>query len=139
MGTPSPGIATNTGPLAAAAWLAELAIVPPVAKWFIEIELLEVGDPARGARFQLDVYSEEWGVQLCHDDRRSWVRMTDIAFVHGRDDFELLARIPRLATVGLLVRDIEQRFALCFDREAPRIHASFAEAEPVVRSWITTL
>ncbi len=127
----------NTGPLAASAWLAERGVAPAQPKWFVEIGLF-VGED-RSTRFQLDVYAEEWGIQVQHGDRGSWLRVTDVPFVHGRDDFDLMASRPRLSDVGRILTAIEQQLGLSFDREAPAIRSSIAEAYGPLRDWIAKL
>jgi hypothetical protein len=131
LGTP-PGLSTNTGPLASSAWLADRGVVPDASKWFVEITL------AAGAatRLQLDVYAEEWGIQLVHGGARSWVRVTDVAFAHGRDDFDLLARMPRLRDIALWIRQLEHELDIRFDRDAAQIRTNITGADTVVRAWV---
>ena len=138
IGTPRT-LSPNTGVLAAAAWLLDRGIKPDQERWFVEIELAGTGRAGRDTRFVLEVYSEEWGFQVHHLGRASWIRVTDVAFVHGRDDHELLARLPRLREIGLFVRELERRFGVLFDRDAARVRASIPNAEPVLRAWIAAL
>ena len=132
IGTPTRGFSANTGPLASSAWLAGLALAPDHERWFVEIELSSV----EAASFKLEVYAEEWGFQLHHDGRSSWIRVTDVPFVHGRDDHALRARVPRLRDIGSFVREIEGSLGVQFDRVAPRISTSIVGAEPVLRAWV---
>ena len=133
LGTPRT-LSPNMGALASAAWLLDRGIVPDQERWFVEVELAG-GD----TRLVLEVYSEEWGFQLHHLGQASWIRVTDVAFVHGRDDHGMLARIPRLREIGLFVRELERRFRVRFDRDAARVRTSIPDAEPVLRAWIGAL
>jgi hypothetical protein len=130
IGTPR---ATNTGALAAAAWLASLGVIPDHARWFVEIEL------GRDSRFVLEVYAEEWGFQVHHLEQTSWIRVTDIAFAHGHDDHRLLKCVPRLREIGLFVRQLERRFGVDFDRTSVRVRSSIPNAEPALRAWVAAL
>ena len=114
-------------------------ITPDQERWFVELELRASGRSGRETRFVLEVYSEEWGFQLHHLGRSSWIRVTDVAFVHGRDDHELIARLPRLREIGLFVREIERRFGLDFDRDGAQIRTSIPDAEPVLRCWVAAI
>ena len=134
IGTP-PGLSTNTGPLASCAWLADRDIRPNAAKWFVEITLTS----GASTRLQLDVYAEEWGIQLVDDGRRSWIRVTDVAFVHGQDDFKLAARMPRLRDIALWIRQLEDELDVRFDREALEIRTSIVGADAPIRAWIALI
>jgi len=90
-------------------------------------------------RFHLNIYAEEWGVFFCHAGQSSWIRVTDIAFVHGRDDFKLLASIPSLKDVGLLLRRVEQTHNVRFQRQHASVKTNIVGAEGAIRSWIATL
>lgn len=114
-------------------------IRPNEERWFVEIDLRDVRGARLDTRFVLEVYSEEWGFHLHHLARSSWIRVTDVAFVHGRDDHELLAHLPRLREIGLFVREIERRYAIRFDREAAKIRTSIPNAEPVLRDWVAAI
>jgi hypothetical protein len=96
-------------------------------------------DERSDTRFRLEIYSEEWGVFFCHKGRASWIRVTDIPFVHGRDDFHLLQAVPALNDIASLLRSIEQEHAIAFKREHALIRTNLPAAEPVVRAWIRTL
>src|SRR5881628_386772 len=105
------GSSSSAGALAAAAWLRDRALSPPpaIVRWHIEIAMDVVPTPpvtdfdeTTASRFHLDMYSEEWGMFFCHRGKSSWIRVTDIPFVHTRDDFSLLAITPALKEVGAL-------------------------------------
>src|ERR1700755_2434276 len=107
-----PAGSQSIGATAAVQWLAHRRLSSTgVLRWHVEIALDVVDGPAptefderTATRFHIDIYSEEWGVFFCHAGRSSWVRITDIAFVHGRDDFGLLAAMPMLKDIGALLR-----------------------------------
>ena len=62
------------------------------------------------ARFHLAISSTEWGFVLCHAGWTSWIRVTDVPFVHERDDFRLLNQVPPLRDMGSLVQLVEDRY-----------------------------
>lgn len=124
----------TTGALAAAAWLIARKITPPPGRWYVEIAF---EDPA--ATFRIEIYAEEWGYFFSHGDQMSWIRVTDIAFVHGRDDHELLRRTPRLETIGTLLRGLEDHHKLAFRRDDAILRTNLTDAESNIRRWIATL
>src|SRR3954471_13022343 len=81
---------TTAGMLAARAWFRARALTAPgLLRWNAEILLDVVDQPARDkfderidTRFRLEIYSEEWGFLFCHGGQASWIRVTDIPFVH---------------------------------------------------------
>ncbi len=138
---------SSEGASAAAGWLAARRLpTPSVLRWHVEIALDTRDAPAPHAfddraatRFHVDIYSEEWGVFFCHGGRSSWIRVTDIAFVHGRDDFGLLGTIPALKDIGALLRKLEQQHTIQLHREHAAIRTNLTGAEPAIRRWIATL
>src|SRR5688572_9690664 len=104
--------ATTAGKLAAHAWLRSRALTSPaLTRWHVEVSLGVHDAPATfdcddrtDTRFRVEIYSEEWGVFYCHLGKASWIRVTDIPFVHGRDDHDLLERMPALKDIGVLLR-----------------------------------
>jgi hypothetical protein len=142
-----PAGAGETGGVAAAQWLAQRRLSSTsVLRWHVEIALDVVAGPApsefderTATRFHIDLYSEEWGVFFCHAGRSSWVRITDIAFVHGRDDFGLLAEMPALKDLGPWLRQLEQQHGVQFQRGFALVRTNLINAEPVIRRWITSL
>lgn len=141
IGTPTNGISPNTGPLATAAWLLARGLASPDPRWFLEVTL-DVSRPASDGdettQLRIELYSEEWGFWLRRDGKVSWVRVTDVPFVHGRDEHALLRDTPALKNIGRLVRALEERFGVQFDRGAPSIRTSLVDAEPAVREWIAS-
>jgi hypothetical protein len=106
--------------------------VPEDQRWSVEITLPAPED----TRFKLDVYSEEWGYSFAYRDRVSWIRVTDIRFVHGRDDHDLLAQTPPLKNIHKLIAGIEQRFDISFDRGGAIVRTNIRDAEPALLSWL---
>src|SRR5579863_8099104 len=113
---------STAGRLAAARWLEARALTAiGGARWHVEIALDVVEQPASpeydertATRFHIEIFSEEWGFFFCHGGRASWIRVTDVAFVHGRDDFGLLPATPALDDIGLLLRELEALHQLRF-------------------------
>jgi hypothetical protein len=136
---------TTAGKLAARAWLDSLALTPPT-HWYVEV-MMSTGaalptlafDRDSETRFRLEVFSEEWGVYFCHRGAVSWIRVTDLPFVHGRDDFGLAPIMPPLKNVGRLVRAIETVHGLCFDRDRALVRSNVPHAESTLAPWIRAL
>jgi hypothetical protein len=120
--------------LAAAVWLVDRGLQPEHDHWFVEITLA-AGD----SQLRLEIYSEEWGFYVQHGPSSSWIRVTDVAFVHGRDDLALGLRPPRLRTIGPFVSELERRLSVRFDRLAPHISTNIPGADAVLTAWIATL
>lgn len=142
------GQTSNTGTVAASSWLTSLGLNPPpgTVRWHAEISLDVVNRPARvefdehrDTRFHIDIYSQEWGFLFCHAGRVSWIRVTDIPFVHGRDDHHLLEHTPALDNIGELLRAVEKRHEIHFFREHAMIRTNVVAAEPVIRRWLLQL
>jgi hypothetical protein len=135
------------GALAAASWLHQLgSTTPTTTRWHVEIRLdvMHARAPSEweettATRFHLDVYAEEWGYYVCHGGHASWIRITDVPFVHGRDDFKLLSSTPALRDIGSLVRRIETEYSVQFQREHAMVRTNVAGIEPSVRRWIARL
>ncbi len=135
------------GARAAATWLAARDVTPPnPQRWHVQI-LLGVSDveptpefdDTAATRFHIDIYSEEWGIYFCHGGKASWIRVTDVAFVHGRDDFQLIGAMPSLEQVGVLLRSVESDHAIRFQRSRAAIHTNLASIESKIRSWVSLL
>lgn len=137
----------NMGALAARTWLAARGLSTPMLRRWHATVLLAPGaepprpsfDEARDTRFHLELYSEEWGVFFCHRGRASWVRVTDIAFVHGRDDHKLLAQLPSLDDIGSLLRALEHAHGIGFRRDLAVVRTNVPSAEPAITSWVRSL
>lgn len=138
---------SSVGATAAASWARARGVhTTGISRWHVEIALDVVDGPApaeydeaTSTRFHVDIYAEEWGHYFCHGGRSSWIRVTDIAFVHGRDDYQLLTVTPPLPDIGRLLRQLEQRYGVRFRREHALIRTNVASAEHAVRAWLATL
>jgi hypothetical protein len=142
------GVSRGTvGALAASSWLAARGTAATgLVRWHAEIAMGITDDPVPvefdenlATRFHVAIYSEEWGVFLCHGGRWSWIRVTDLAFVHTRDDFGLISRVPPLDQLGTLLRRIERDHSLSFRRDRAVIHTNLVNAEPAIRAWLLAL
>jgi hypothetical protein len=137
----------KSGRAGASAWLDARAIAAPrTTRWHAELAMDVIDGPAPvefdervDTRFHIDIYSEEWGFFFCHDGRASWIRVTDIPFVHGRDDYHLLGVAPNLDDIGALVRTLERLHQVKFRREHATIRTNLASGEASIRSWLVAL
>jgi hypothetical protein len=137
---------SNAGTLAAGAWLTERGLRAPSRTWDVEIGLDVVTTPAtidfderHATRFQLLIYAEEWGFRFTHAGQTSWIRVTDISFIHGRDDHRLLEHTPPLKRIGSLIRELEKRFGVSFERQHAAVRTTIPNAEVAIRGWIVSL
>jgi hypothetical protein len=136
IGTPR-GLSTNTGPIASAAWLAARELYPRDPKWRVEIELAVSTE--QPTRFELEIYAEEWGYRFSAGERMSWIRVTDVPFIHGRDDHSLLRSTPSLREIGALLRELEDKHAIAFDRDNAVVRTTIDGGEAAIRTWLETL
>ena len=132
-------LGTNTGALAAAAWLAARDITSTDVHWSVQLVLDntpggELDLPPLDARFAIEIFAEEWGFSFTRGPSVSWIRVTDIPFVHGRDDFALLRRTPRLENIGLLMRALEVEHDIVFMRDVPIVRSSIG-SEDRIAAW----
>jgi hypothetical protein len=141
------GSRTTAGALAAATWVRGRGTLPPgTTRWHVETALDVVNarapseyDEATATRFHIDIYTEEWGFFFCHGGRSSWIRVTDVAFVHGRDDYSLFEWTPPLRDIGTLLRRIEREYRIKFQRQHALIKTNVPALEPAIREWLATL
>ena len=133
--TPARAVVTNTGPLATAAWCLARGLYPTERNWFVEVSLRAIA----GSCFDIEIYAEEWGFQFRHDTRVSWIRVTDIPFVHGRDEFDLLREVSGLKDITRVLRAIETRYRVTFPREDATVRTNIDDAESTIREWIESL
>jgi hypothetical protein len=143
-----PGSSNVTaGALAAATWREARGIAAPIdRRWHVEIALAVLDEPAplvfdemTATRVHLDIYAEEWGFYMSHAGRASWIRVTDIAFVHGRDELRLLDLCPPLKDIGSLVRRFEQMHRVRLRRDQAAVTTNLVGAESSIRSWLQSL
>jgi hypothetical protein len=137
IGTPATGLSANTGPLATSSWLVARALLPGDPRWFVEL-VFEIAGEATTV-FQLEIYAEEWGYQFHHDGKASWIRVTDIPFVHGQDEHALLRETPKLHDIGRLFRTLDTRFGLGLSGCIPTVRTNIRGAEPIVLEWVRSL
>jgi hypothetical protein len=115
----------------AADWLRALGLAP-VPRWHVEVTL----DAGAGTRFHLNVYAEEWGFAFHHARRSSWIRVTDVPFVHGRDDFNLILIAPDLTGLGAFLGSLEQTHSIDFGRTGATVRSNVPRAQAAVRRWL---
>ena len=114
----------------AAAWLRSLGL-NALGRWHIEITL------ASGAsRFHVYVYAEEWGFAFHHARQSSWIRVTDIPFVHGRDDFRLIRETVALSELRDLLDRLELEHDLAFARSTAVVRTNVTGAAASIRRWL---
>jgi len=131
MSAHKPSSVGTLGAEASARWLVLLGLVP-APQWYAEIAIGGAGEP----RFCLDIYAAEWGFSFHHAGRASWIRVTDIPFVHGRDDFRLLSEAGDLAAVSALIARLETEHAIQLPRTDVEIRTNLANATDAIRAWL---
>jgi hypothetical protein len=140
------GSLATVGSRAAFDWLGDRKIPRPSTRWHVAIGLDVRDEPAPASfdeatdsRFHIEIYAEEWGFFFCTGGRASWIRITDVPFVHMRDDFGLRARVLPLPEIGSLLRALEAEHGLAFKRELAYVNTSLSAAESLIRAWIASL
>ncbi|MDX2090851.1 MAG: hypothetical protein SFX73_23530 [Kofleriaceae bacterium] len=126
------------GALASRAWLEQQGLdTRSQAAWYVEVQ---VHSDLPNARFELNLYPEEWGFVFRLKAQLSWIRVTDLAFVHGADDLKLLGRTPRLDALAELMTWLEAEHALRFDRAHAIVRTNLDEGRTTaaVRAWLTS-
>jgi len=122
------------GAAEAAAWLSARGISSTSAPhWFVEIR---IDSDQAGIVFDLNIYPEEWGFVVRRSGLVSSIRVTDVAFVHGRDELRLLSLTPTLARIGSLVVELERRFDTHFQCERAAINSNLPRAIGATRAWL---
>ncbi|HEY6036732.1 MAG TPA: hypothetical protein VIV58_20785 [Kofleriaceae bacterium] len=137
----------DNGALEALAWLRERdRSATSNDRWYVEIALDVIAtsaayevDEMTATRFHLDIYREEWAVWFCHRGRSSRIVCTDAIRVHGRDDYNLLAIMPRLRDITGLIRRLETAHGVHFTRDQAAVCTSLPALEPAIRTWIEAL
>jgi len=137
----------DNGALEALAWLRERdRSATSNDRWYVEIALDVIAtsaayefDEMTATRFHLDIYREEWAVWFCHRGRSSRIVCTDAIRVHGRDDYSLLAIMPRLRDIAGLIRRLESAHGVQFARDQAAVCTSMPALEPAIRTWIEAL
>lgn len=122
------------GALASLRWLDERGLDSSKAPhWYVEIS---IDSDQRDTRLELNIYPEEWGFVLRRGSKVSSIRITDVPFVHGLDDFKLLAETPALAEFGSLVAKLERRFEVGFQTTRATVRSNLVRAGAVIRPWL---
>lgn len=125
---------TTLGARASARWLEERGLdASKTPHWFVEVS---IETDQRDTRLELNIYPEEWGYVLRRGAKVSSIRVTDVPFVHGLDDFQLLAETPSLDDLATLIAGLERRFALVFATGRATVRANLGRATGVVRTWL---
>lgn len=101
--------------------------------WFVEIS---IDSARRDTRLELNIYPEEWGFVLRRGPKVSSIRITDVPFIHGLDDFQLLAETPALDELGGLITRLEHRFELRFLTVRAAVRSNLVRAAAMVRPWL---
>lgn len=65
-----------------------------------------------------------------------WYAEIASPFVHGRDDFHLLKRLPDLLAISVVLHDLEQDLGISFSRATASVRTNVPNAEPIVRDWL---
>jgi hypothetical protein len=137
IGTPR-GLPSNAGVLAPAGWLAARGLfIQPDLPWHVRVTL---GCAERvDVSLDLEISNDEWRYVFVTGDLKSDIRVTDVAAIIGHDDFDLMALAPTLKDFGALVRALEQRIGLTFQRSAATISTTISGSEPIIRDWLRSL
>jgi hypothetical protein len=128
-------IANETlGAAASSRWLEARGLdAKTVPHWYVEIVIAsDVADTV----IDVNIYPEEWGFVFRHGARVSSIRVTDIPFVHGRDDFSLLRDTPQLDRIGDLLATLERRFDVRFQRVRPTVKTNLSRAVAAASRWL---
>lgn len=117
------------GAAASAAWTEQHGL----EVWYVEIS---IPTDTEDTRLELNIYPEEWGVIFRRGNRVSSIRVTDIAFVHGHDDYRLLHEVPSLDRIDDLLALLERRHDIAFQRIWTTVRSNLIGAPSIVRSWL---
>jgi len=142
IGTPK-GLSPGSGSLAVAGWLAARGIYPPYGRtWRVHIALETLDRPAsflaNATRFHVTIDPDSWRYVFAHDDRTSTIHVTNLANAVDRDEHRLLASTPALKNLGTLLRDLESRYRIFFQRRHAAIRTDLPGSEPMIRAWISS-
>src|SRR5438093_1285986 len=77
----------------------------------------------RDTRSQISIEVDAWSFQFCHRDRPSAIRISDAATVRDRDEHRLLASATTLKGLGAMIRGVEQRYRVYFQRNHAAIRS----------------
>ena len=124
--------ATILGAAESAAWLEQRGLTA-IPHWYVEIEICT---DERDTSMTINIYPEEWGFVFRHGIHVSSIRITDVPFVHGADDDQLLKVTPSLERFHELLEALERRFDVTFQRAQSIVHSNLIRASAVVRPWL---
>ena len=114
------------------------------ANWFVEIALGIDEEPSQlwsdrvDTRFHPHIYPVEWAFRFCHLGRVSWIRIADRAYVHGRDDYDLVGVTPPLREIAAVTRSLERQHRLAFHRDR-LVRSNLSGIDTNVRDWVAAL
>jgi hypothetical protein len=137
LGTPR-GLPANAGILASAGWLVARGLyIQPDKPWRVDI----VVPCAEYATTSLAVHirNEDWSIAFDHAGKRSSILIKEVAPEAQPDDHALLGIVPPLKELGLLLRYLEERFAIRLQRGSATVEATIAGSEPIIRAWVASL
>ncbi len=127
-------LSKTIGALASSAWLARRKLdASRIAHWYVEIT---IASDMPDTRLEINIYPEEWGFVFRRGKRVSSIRVTDVAFVHGLDDYQLLRDTPSLEGIGDLLATLERCYGARFLRDRPTVRSNLVRAAAVVRPWL---
>jgi hypothetical protein len=121
------------GAAASNRWLADRRLESTASHWYVEIT---IDTDVLDVRFELNIYPEEWGFVFRYGRRVSSIRITDVAFVHGRDEHQLLSKTPPLERIGELLADLEQRYGVTFAHKSAIVKSNLIRATATIRPWL---
>ena len=78
-------------------------------------------------------------MQFVHKGKRSHVRKTDTQTFAGQDDWKLLGELPALDDIGSLVKSLESKHKISFQRSAAGTRSNLAGADAALRTWAAAL
>lgn len=144
--TPTFGVPVTVGSVDTGDWIKARGISAVDHHWFVEVAL-GVGDAAlvetwsgnTDTRFHVYIYPQEWGFLFCHQGRTSWIRVADRAYVHGRDDHDLITETPPLREIASLVHELERRHQLALRRDRALVRTNLHAIDDCVRDWVAAL
>jgi hypothetical protein len=147
IGTPR-GMAPLAANPSVAAWLSARGLFPPTSKaWRVTIALDVVDRPAppifsrfADTRLHMVIQSAQWELMFCHGDRVSTLVVSNgVATARDRDEHRLAGVVPGLPRIGALVRELEHRYGIFFQRHHAGIESDLPGSEPIIRAWVSSL
>jgi hypothetical protein len=144
--TPAKATAPKAAADESATWLAARGLETDKPTWNVQIYLSIEDRPAPQVYFSTDtvchlrVFSSEWDILLTRPQKSSMIRRIDGKnVIHGRDDLDLVGKVPSLDQVGDLIASFEAEHGVKFRRDLASIRTNVAGAKKVVAAWLPTL